>query len=469
MTIMKTITLFLTLTVAAGPTLGQSPELSLRERAIHRRAVEAVVWSMPLVNFQAMRDGLKKDAGVGFNDVAYHSKVQNWKLQTTTNNNTTPYVFIFWSVKDGAVVIDIPPSGDGVGLFGTLMDAWQRPLEDVGAKGHDAGRGAKYLILPPNYQGAYPPGYVCLKQKTYNGYTLLRPIISDASDANLKRAESYVKRIKVYPFANAANPPTTRYIDIYDKHIDGVAHFDASYFERLDKMIQEENLEERDMALLGLLSSIGIEKGTTFNPSSRHQEIFADAAKEAHEYMIENYLDRVTPPFYANRQWYSAVPVNGVPTGFEWDLPNYLDYDGRGSGYYAFYTSVKKLGSASFYLKTSRDSQGRRFNGSNSYRLTVPKDVPVRDFWSVIAYTAEDATWFDNQPKAGVASSDTDLEINADGTVDVYFSPEAPMGKEANWVPTTREKDYFLYFRTYGPEPAVFNKSWQLNDLEKLK
>ncbi len=63
---------------------------------------------MPIVNFQAMRDGLKKDAGVGYNDVAYNSKVQTWRLRMTTNNNTTPYIFIFWNVKDGPVVVDIP-------------------------------------------------------------------------------------------------------------------------------------------------------------------------------------------------------------------------------------------------------------------------------------------------------------------------------------------------------------------------
>jgi len=295
----------------------------------------------------------------------------------------------------------------------------------------------------------------------------MRPIIPNASDANLKKAANYVKKIKVYPFSKAGNPPATRHIDIYDKNIDGVAHFDASYFARLNKMIQEENLEERDMAFLGLLKMIGIEKGSPFNPSKRQQEIFADAAKEAHEYMIENYLDRVTPPFYKNQQWSSAVPVYGVPSDLEWDLPNFLDYDGRGSGYYAFYTSVKKLGAASFYLKTSRDSNGQRFNGSNNYKLTVPKDVPIRDFWSVIAYTAEDATWFDNQPKAGVASSDKGLETNADGTVDVYFSPKAPRGKEANWVPTTKGKEYFLYFRTYGPKKELFTRAWKLNDMVK--
>ena len=74
-------------------------KMNSEERMFYRRAVDAVVWSMPLINFQAMRDGLRKDAGVKTNNVAFHSQVQNWKLQTTTNNNTTPYVFIFWNVK----------------------------------------------------------------------------------------------------------------------------------------------------------------------------------------------------------------------------------------------------------------------------------------------------------------------------------------------------------------------------------
>ena len=44
-------------------------------------------------------------------------------MRTTTNNNTTPYIFIFWNVEDGPVVVEIPPSNKDVGLFGTVMDA----------------------------------------------------------------------------------------------------------------------------------------------------------------------------------------------------------------------------------------------------------------------------------------------------------------------------------------------------------
>jgi hypothetical protein len=62
-------------------------QADVKDRMVERRAIEPAVWGMPIVNFQAMRDGLKKDAGVGFNDVAYNSKVQTWRLRTTTNNS----------------------------------------------------------------------------------------------------------------------------------------------------------------------------------------------------------------------------------------------------------------------------------------------------------------------------------------------------------------------------------------------
>jgi hypothetical protein len=441
----------------------------VKDRMVERRAIEAAVWGMPIVNFQAMRDGLKKDAGVGYNDVAYNSKVQTWRLRMTTNNNTTPYIFIFWNVKDGPVVVEIPPSSKDVGIFGTLMDAWQRPLEDVGAKGKDQGRGAKYLIVPPGYQGPYPHGYITLQQKTFNGYTLMRPIIADSSDENLKRAVTFVKTIKVYPFARANNPPTTNYIDIYDKDIDGVTEFDASFYERLNKMVQEEPIETKDLAMMGLLKAIGIEKGVPYAPDSKRKKILDAAGAEAHKYLLDQYVNGINPPFYGKQQWSSAVPLGAVETGFDWEFPGYLDIDGRGAGYYGFYTSAKHLGAATFYLLTGKDGTGKLLDGGKSYKLSLPKDIPVKNFWSVIAYNSADGAWFKNQPKAGVASSDKGVKVNSDGTTDIFFGPKVPAGQQANSVPTTPNTNYWLYFRFYGPKPAVFTKTWQLPDLEEVK
>jgi hypothetical protein len=443
-------------------------QADVKDRMVERRAIEAAVWGMPIVNFQAMRDGLKKDAGVGFNVVAYNSKVQTWRLRVTTNNNTTPYLYAFWNVKDGPVVVEIPASTKDVGLTGTLMDAWQRPLEDVGAKGKDQGRGAKYLITPPGYQGPTPKGYITMPQLTYNGYMALRPIIDGATEENLKKATAFVKTIKVYPYAKASNPPKTRYIDIYDKDINGITEFDASFYERLNTMIQEEPIEMKDMAMMGLLQTIGIEKGVQYAPDAKRKKIFDKAGAEAHDYLLDQYVNGAIPLFYDKKQWSSAVPPGAVPTGMDWDFPGYLDVNGRGTGYYAFYTSFKHLGAATFYLMTGKDGNGKFLDGGKNYKMNLPKDVPAEHFWSVIAYNSEDGAWYKNQPKAGVASSDKGVKVNADGTINIFFGPKAKTGQEANSVPTTPNTNYWLYFRFYGPKPAVFTKSWQLPDLEKV-
>jgi hypothetical protein len=441
----------------------------VKDDMVERRAIEAAVWGMPIVNFEAMRDGMKDDAGVGLNDVAYNSKVQTWRLKTTTNNNTTPYIFIFWNVKDGPVVIDVPASSKDVALFGTLMDAWQRPLVDVGAKGKDHGQGAKYLIVPPGYQGVAPQGYILLRQKTFNGYTLMRPIIPDASEENLKKAAAFVKTLQVYPLAKADNPPKTRHVDIYNKNINGVTAFDASYYERLNKMIQEEPIDPMDLSMMGLLQGIGIEKGVAYAPDKKRTQILDAAGAKAQKYLLDQYVNGGIPVFYDDRKWASAVPLGVGPSAFTWILPNYVDITGRGTGYYAFYTSVKNFGTATWYLMTGKDKTGKFLDGGKNYKMSLPKDVPVEHFWSVIAYNSADGTWFENQPKAGVASSDKGVKANTDGTIDIFFGPKAPAGKEANWVPTTPTKNYWLYFRFYGPKQAVFTKSWKLPDLEEVK
>jgi hypothetical protein len=88
---------------------------------------------MPTVNIWAMREGFKRDAGAGPNAVTYFSKPMDWKLGVTTPNNSTLYIFSFWNTKkDGPIVIEVPPTTKDVGLFGTAMDAWQRPLIDMG-------------------------------------------------------------------------------------------------------------------------------------------------------------------------------------------------------------------------------------------------------------------------------------------------------------------------------------------------
>jgi hypothetical protein len=106
-------------------------------------------------------------------------------------------------------------------------------------------------------------------------------------------------------------------------------------------------------------------------------------------------------------------------------------------------------------------------NGSDTYRLTVPEDTPAEDFWSVIAYSTKTKGFIQGAERVGLASTALEsLTKNEDGSVDIYFAPEAPQGKASNWIPTG--EDWFILFRLYGPGEGWYESGWKLPDIEKL-
>src|SRR5271154_1806091 len=90
---------------------------NIAHRTVERRAVEAVIWGMPLVNSDAMRQAFLRDVGAKYNDICYFSKPANWKYQVTTPNASTHYVYSNFNLKDGPVVLEIP-APEGAGLLG---------------------------------------------------------------------------------------------------------------------------------------------------------------------------------------------------------------------------------------------------------------------------------------------------------------------------------------------------------------
>ena len=160
----------------------------LTERTLHRRAIEAVIWGMPAVNAELMFQAMH-DAKADFNQVVYWSRPVTWKNQTLTPNPDTIYLMPFYNTKDaGPMVLEIPPAGEGESITGSIDEAWQTALEDVGPAGVDKGKGGKYLILPPDYKEKVPGGYIALKSGTYTGYALLRSNLKSTSDAEIAKA-----------------------------------------------------------------------------------------------------------------------------------------------------------------------------------------------------------------------------------------------------------------------------------------
>ena len=75
------------------------------------------------------------------------------------------------------------------------------------------------------------------------------------------------------------------------------------------------------------------------------------------------------------------------------------------------------------------DSAGRLLDGQSTYKMNVPADVPARDFWSAIAYRFATHGFIVDSERVGISSLEKDsLQINEDGSVDIYFAPSAPEG-----------------------------------------
>jgi hypothetical protein len=148
--------------------------------------------------------------------------------------------------------------------------------------------------------------------------------------------------------------------------------------------------------------------------------------------------------------------------------PNAYPVDKRGVSYSFAFIGIKRLGTAQFYLMTIKDKDGQAFDGGSTYRLTVPPNAPVKQYWSATAYDRVTHALIQNMPKASRSSQIPDLQKNADGAIDIYFGPKAPAGKEANWVPTDASRKFEVIFRLYGPEKPLFDKTWVLPDIEKV-
>jgi hypothetical protein len=445
-----------------------TPEQLVRN-ALQRRAIEAVIWGMPAVNTNLMFQAMAREVKGGWNQIVYWSRLLAWKNQTLTPNPDAIYLMPFFNTaKAGPMVIEIPPA-DGGSITGSIMDCWQTPLEDVGPAGVDKGKGGKYLILPPGYSGTEPDGYIPLRSQTYQGYALLRSILQSGSDADFAKAVEYGKRIAFYPLSAAANPPATVHLDAADVVFDATIPYDVRFFESLARVVDSQPWLERDRAMIDSLRTLGIEKGKAFTPDATTREMMNDAAQEARQWLDLKYEASLVPPFYDGGHW--ALPTApGLMAGMQSSFadPNHYPLDGRGTTYAMAFFCPKHSGLGSYYLMATRDNKDRPFHGGSTYRLHVPPNVPVRQYWSATVYDRATHGLVRDMMRASRSSQSPGLEFNGDGSTDIYFGPAAPANKESNWVPTSSRGEFEVLFRFYGPEKSLFEKkTWRLPDIEK--
>jgi hypothetical protein len=295
---------------------------------------------------------------------------------------------------------------------------------------------------------------------------LIRSILATRSEQDVRAGDALVKQIRIYPLNKAGNPPEPNFIDMTGKLYNAVVPYDETFYDSLARVLKEEPVQSRDLEMLGMLLPLGIEAGKEFKPDAATRTQLKAAATEAHAWLI-NGITTTFERYYPDGRWVIPTSSIAVKTEFLWEVPNYFDVDARGITLASFFGPVAKLGAGSFYLSTYYDKDGGQLSGENTYRLHVPANVPASEFWALTVYDLETEAFFRDSTHLTVDSLDKTVSKNADGSVDIDVGPQPPAGKEANWIYTPPGKHWYPWFRFYGPQKAIFDKSWKLPDIEK--
>ncbi len=429
-----------------------------------QRASQAYIWSTPTVSFYTWK--IEQDKNYGTGDIGTFAVLKSLKEKRgiVTANLTTPYIFHFYNLNKGALVIDYPAGATA----GGVLDFWQRPITDLGLTGPDKGQGSKYILVGPEddkskYEDKNALVYQSPTNNIFIGLRLLNP--------SPEFAETFKKNLKMGKYGGTMVSST--FNENLDKEWSATAYRGMEYWKTLHTIVNEEPVREQDKVWMAMLEPLGIKKGEPFSPNERQTKLLKEGAALG-ELMTRNlqHNPRMAEPYWENTSWYKS---------FDFTIPQITDYkvelDERAIWFYEAVTSSKgmvepSVGKGQVYMTTKRDSAGRFLRADKNYKITIPKDVPVAQFWALTLYSENTRRPYDNGgtelSAANLDSRMDQLQYNEDGSVDLYIGPDAPKGLETNHMKTVDTDGWWVYFRLYAPKEAFFNKSFSLPDFIRL-
>ncbi len=437
---------------------------TLHDELVFQRGVQTYLWSLPAMNMYAMREGQRKAFDDNSNTLMIAKDRIDYRLEYTTGNPDVIYAFAWLDLKkEGPTVMDMPPK-----LQGLLDDMWHRPVTDIGAAGPDKGKGGKYLVVPADYNGKIPDGYYVVKSPTHGVFVFLRAFLVDGKT---DRGVALLEKSRIYPLSKADNPPKMKFPNLSGVLVPGDFPRDFEYFERLADFINYETVSRESFAMRGMLAGIGIVKGQPFEPDAKMKALLDKAGKVG--FKMAATVDYSSYPkynIYSDRT-FEAVFIGGSPV-FEEDT--YANLDASISFFHKAYSTsnamvLKMVGQGSQYVLGARDADGEFLAGESAYRMHIPPSVPVLNYWSVVLYDADTRALLDNGQLFPSVASNQKMTVNGDGSADIYFGPNAPEDKNANWIKTVPGRGYFVGMRLYSPTEAFFDQSWKPDNIQKIK
>jgi hypothetical protein len=432
------------------------------------RGVEAFLNAMPGASIYALVKGQQSVGAIENHHVVVTEYLLDSNPLFLTGNTSTLYVFpSITTKKDGPIVLEVP-----AGVLGAVNDMWFRYVEDVGPAGPDKGQGGKYLLLPPGYDGDIPDGYFIVRPKTYRVWIFMRGSIAKGLEAAVRNIK---ENLRIYPLAQKDNPPQMEFINGSKQPFNTIHANNFHFYEEIHALIQEERMEMLDPETRGLLASIGIVKGKPFNPDVRMKKLLTEAVAigNATARSIVWYPRVDGAMIYPDTESAWMMAYAGKDVFFLKDGARNLD--ARVMFHYPFTgvtpaMAVTRPGLGSDYGMAYLDSKKQILDGSKTYKLYLPPNVPVNDFWAVTIYDTQTRSQLQSsQPFPTVGSQSKGFQQNSDGSYDIYFAPEPPQGMENNWLQTIPGKSWFAILRLYGPLEAWIDQTWRPGEIKLVE
>jgi hypothetical protein len=360
---------------------------------------------------------------------------------------------------------EVPPGPTG----GGVIDLWQRPVSDTGMVGPDGGRGGTFLIVLEGTEVPEDHGAdFVITSKTSTIMIGTRILTPDPVEAERILNGHRIHAIGEESTIRIFEAPNRDWWNYQPRGLD--------YWRTVHQAIELNPLEERDMAILQGLRTLGIEKGRPFDPTPEQAAILEEAARVGETWAMGNsFLKRDPVRHWADdesSQWHYILFMQSP---LDQMAATHMEIDARAAYTYEAITvteaaSTPIVDAGIQYLAAYKDDAGQWLDGARTYELIVPPDVPMLNFWSVVLYDNDTRAMIENPQGKTEVNSRQDLVAQADGSVRLFFSPEKPAeAHEANWIQTNPEKGFFAYFRWYSPTQAFFDRSWKMGNIVEVR
>ncbi|WP_240648029.1 DUF1254 domain-containing protein [Pararobbsia silviterrae] len=423
---------------------------------------------MPAIAIYSFRRAAFDTLGAKDNDIIAYSAPATPRLEAITANSTTPYIASYTDLRTGPAVLEVPAAGPDGSLYGQVVDAWQYTIADVGPSGLDKGKGAKFLFTPPGYKGDVPKGYIHVASPNYRIAFAFRSV--PAPGKSTADAYRYAQRLRMYYLSEAADPPKQRFIDPINERYPTLPFYDERHFEDMHDIMSVEPVKEQDKVMMGMLTSLGIEKGKPFAPDDTARKAMRQAAIDAW-FFLQSYFDDVIAKrvFWPDRHYVSLMQTDANRM-FTFTYADRIDLIERAAEYFwcTYMPKVYAESPANQYLVALSDKNGNPMAPGKLYKVEVPRDMPVKQFWALTVY--DHATFsfiYSESNRTTLSSYDlAKMTKNADGSVTLYVGPSAPAGLDANWIPTSGKRP-MPTFRFYGATDALNTKAFKMPDFEE--